>query len=84
MTATGRDPLLLIDPDVDALAWEFLNSQYANDVYAIWPLERRLDGFLRRLGLARVADDGDMYDIILDRVMAYMSVLPRRADREGQ
>jgi len=78
MTAAGHDPLLLIDPEVDALACEFLNSQYANDVYAMWPLDRRLDGFLRSVGLAPVADDGDMYDILLDRVMAYVSVVPRR------
>ena len=63
-------PPLLIDSDVDALAWQFLNSGYADDTYADWPLDRRLDGFLRRQGLVRLTEDGDAYDLILNRVMA--------------
>ena len=77
MTANCDDPPLLTDPDVDALTWQFLNSDYADDVYADWPLDRRLEGFLRRQGLTRIADAGDLYSIILERVMTYISGMPR-------
>jgi hypothetical protein len=38
-----------------------------------WPLEQRLEGFLRHRGMARVADDGDTCSVLLDRVMRYIS-----------
>ena len=77
MTSVGGDPPLVTDPDVDALTWQFLNSDYVDDEYANWPLDRRLDGFLRNRGLGRLADNGDICNIILDRVMTYNSVVPR-------
>jgi hypothetical protein len=77
MASTVGDPPSLTDSDVDALAWQFLNSAYADDTYADWPLDRRLDGFLRRRGLVRLAEDGDAYDLILNRVMAYIGVTSR-------
>nr|WP_245848797.1 hypothetical protein [Mycobacterium palustre] len=64
--------MLLTDADVDSIAWQFLHSAYAEDTYADWPLDRRLDGFLHRQGLARIAEDGDAYDLLLGRVMAYI------------
>lgn len=66
-------PLLLTDTDVDALAREFLVSRYLGPIYADWSPDRRLDTFLRRRGLARVADDGDLAMIVLDRVMVQVS-----------
>ena len=77
MTSGGGDPPLVTDPDLDALTWQFLNSDYVADEYANWPLDRRLDGFLRNRGLGRLADNGDICNIILDRVMTYISVVPR-------
>jgi len=71
------DPPLLTDSDVDALAWQFMDSAYADDTYADWPLDRRLDGFLRQRGLSRIAQDGDAYGLVLSRVMAYISVVSR-------
>ena len=71
------DSLLLTDSDVDALVWQFMNSAYADDTYADWPLERRLDGFLRQRGLSRIAENGDAYVLVLDRVMAYIGVASR-------
>ncbi|OBI62977.1 hypothetical protein [Mycobacterium sp. E796] len=71
-------PLLLTDSDVDALAREFLHSSYHGPIYADWSPDRRLDTFLRRRGLSRVANDGDLSTIVLDRVMANVSVAPRR------
>lgn len=70
--ASTAPRLAMTDADVDALAWQFLNSDYADDVYADWPLDRRLDAFLRRRELGRLVEDGDAYDIVLDRVMAHM------------
>lgn|GEM_PF-1837700 len=77
-TAIGGDRVELTDPDVDALVWQFLNSAYVGDEYACWPLDRRLDGFLRRRGLGRLADDGDSFSIVLHRVIFVISVLPRQ------
>jgi hypothetical protein len=73
----GNPPLLLTDSDVDALAREFLRSSYLGPTYAGWSPDRRLDVFLRRNGLSRVADDGDLSNIVLDRIMTQVSVPPR-------
>jgi len=73
----GNPPLLLTDSDVDALAWEFLRSHYLGPIYASWSPDRRLDTFLRRRGLSRVADDGDLSNIVLDRIMAHVGIVPR-------
>jgi hypothetical protein len=50
MASTLGGPLLLTDADVDALAWQFLNSGYTADTYADWLLDRRLDGGLTPIG----------------------------------
>ena len=79
MSALGANPLfhghghtpLVNDFDVDQFAWQFLQSDYVEDIHANWPLERRLEGFLRNRGLARLADDGNVCTSILDRVMTY-------------
>jgi hypothetical protein len=71
MSAIGNDRPLVTDRDVDQFARQFLHSDYVDDIHANWPLERRLEGFLRNRGLARLADDGDACIIILDRVMTY-------------
>jgi hypothetical protein len=74
MTVMGLNPpLLLTDTDVDALAREFLGSRYLGPIYADWSPDRRLDTFLRRRGLARVADDGDLSMIVLERIMVRVS-----------
>jgi hypothetical protein len=64
---------MLTDTDFDALVWEFLKSDYVSDEYANWPLDRRVEGFLQHRHLDHVADDGDMFKIILDRVMTRIS-----------
>jgi hypothetical protein len=70
-------PLLLTDSDVDDLAKEFLVSRYLGPIYADWSPDRRLDTFLRRRGLSRVADDGDLSMNVLDRIMAHVSAASR-------
>jgi len=73
----GHPPLLLTDSDVDVLAREFLRSRYLGPIYADWSPDRRLDTFLRRRGLSRVADDGDLSMVVLDRIMSQVSVAAR-------
>jgi hypothetical protein len=77
MASTLGDPPSLTNSDVDALTWQFLNSAYADDTYADWPLDRRIEGFLRRRGLAQLAEDGDAQGLILNRAMAYIAVRAR-------
>jgi len=66
----GVNPPLLTDSDLDALASDFLQSNYLGSIYADWSPDRRLDMFLRRRGLARVANDGDLSHNVLERIMA--------------
>jgi hypothetical protein len=67
------------DSDVDALASDFMDSAYADDTYADWPLDRRLDGFLNRRGLSCITENGDAYDLVLDRVMAHIGAMQQPA-----
>jgi hypothetical protein len=76
MIPIGDSPSVT-DTDVHALTWEFVNSGYRGDEYANWPIDRRLDGFLRRRGLSRHADNGDTCNVIIDLVMTYMSAASR-------
>jgi len=72
----------VIDSDVDALALQFLKSDYPDGQRAAEPLNRRLDCFLRRRGLARLADSGDIYNIILGRAVSYLNVLDRQRGQQ--
>jgi hypothetical protein len=76
MQTCDGDPPSLTDSDADTLAWQFLNSDYVGDTYLRSSLDQRLSSFLRRRGLVRVADDGDLFNILLDRVMANISRHP--------
>jgi hypothetical protein len=78
MAPTVGGPLMITDSDVDELAAQFMHSGFAEDTYADWSLEQRLDGFLRHRGLVRLTEDGDAYDLILNRVMAHIGALHRR------
>ena len=69
----ANPPLSLTDSDLDALAAEFVESHYLGPNHADWSPDRRLDTFLRRRGLSRVADDGDLSIIVLHRIMAQVT-----------
>lgn len=58
-------PPFFIDADVETFARDFLHSPYAGPIYAGWPLDRRLHAFLRRQG----SDNGDLCNVVLDRIM---------------
>ncbi len=66
----GMAQALFIDSDVDAFARDFLDSPYAGEIYADWSLDRRLHAFLRRQG----ADNGDLCNVLLARIMGYRGI----------
>jgi hypothetical protein len=72
---------MLTDSDVDALASDFLESRYLGPIYADWSPDRRLDAFLRRRGLSRVADNGDLSNTVLERIMIHVGRASRLARR---
>lgn len=74
MTRIHRDLQQLSGADL--LARQFLASDYASNTYADWTLERRLDGYLRRRGMAYAADDGDICNVLLSHLMAISVVKP--------
>jgi hypothetical protein len=78
MTAVCDDWTQVTDSDVDAIAWQFLNSVHPDGERADEPVNRRLDRSLRHRGLARLAGSGDIYTIILNRVVDYIGVLDRQ------
>ncbi len=81
MAFSPGDWLPLNDSDIDGLAWQFTHSAYADDTYADWPLDRRLDGFLRHRGLFGIAEDGDAFGLVLEHVMACIGALSRSVPR---
>jgi hypothetical protein len=81
MTAVGDNSTNVTDRDVDALAWQFLRSDHPESERADEPLNRRLDCFLRHCGLGRLPGSGDIYNIILNRVVSYISVLDHQQDQ---
>jgi hypothetical protein len=62
-----------VGDEVDAMAWEFLGSRYCGARYANWPIDRRLDAYLRHRGLHRIADNGSRCAELLERVMDNIS-----------
>jgi hypothetical protein len=55
-----------------------LKSPYADSAYIDWTLDRRLEGFLHRCGLDWLAEDGDAYDLVLERVMVHIGNASRQ------
>jgi hypothetical protein len=64
---------------IDTIAWEFLCSVYTGRDYWDWPLERRIETFLRRLQRDDLLRDGVAYNNLVERVMANIA----RARRDG-
>ncbi|GAA2775824.1 hypothetical protein [Mycolicibacterium pallens] len=65
--------------ELDTIAWGFLCSPYTGLTYWDWPLERRLDTYLRHEDRDDILNSGAAYAIVVDRVMANFG----RARRDG-
>ena len=68
MTPTYREELTRAE--LDAIAWRFLRSEFTGQIYADWPLDRRIDAYLLHHGPAELLNDGSAYDALLERIMA--------------
>jgi hypothetical protein len=64
---------------LDAVAWSFLGSDFTDQIYANWTIERRVDAYLRHHGVTGVVTDGGAFNALLERVMANIG----RAHRDG-
>lgn len=65
--------------EIDGIAWQFLCSPFTRRDYWDWPLERRIDAYLRQLKRPDILNNGAAYGALIDRVMANFS----RARRDG-
>ena len=63
--------------DLDRSALEFLGSEFTDPVYCRWTIERRLEVFLRHRGMTELADDGEGFEALLERVMVHFATARR-------
>jgi hypothetical protein len=76
MTPAGRTELT--EQQLDDVAWDFLNSEIRAKTYSIWPIDRRVDAYLRHRGLDSLINDDAAYDALIERVMANIGHALRR------
>src|ERR1700694_3825915 len=67
MTLAGH--VELTEQDLDAIAWKFLGSEFTGELYANWPIDRRVNAYLMHHRLMRVAHDGAACDAFMHRLM---------------
>jgi uncharacterized protein YqjF (DUF2071 family) len=68
MTPTA-DRSELTRSELDTIAWQFLRSEFTDQSYADWPIDRRLDAFLLHYGPTGLLADGTAYNELLEHVM---------------
>jgi hypothetical protein len=56
--------------ELDIIAWRFLRSEFTGQIYADWPIDRRLDAYLLHHGPTELINDGSAYNALLQCVMA--------------
>jgi hypothetical protein len=77
MTLAGH--VELTEQELDAIAGQFLGSEFTGELYANWPIDRRGNAYHMHHRLMHVANDGAACDALLHRVMANIG----RALRHG-
>jgi hypothetical protein len=70
MVMTPTDGIELTRVQLDVIAWKFLRSEFTGQIYAGWPIDRRLDAYLLHHGPTDLLNDGTAYNALLERVMA--------------
>lgn len=76
MSPAGR--MELTPQQLDAIAWDFLRSEFTEPIYAQWPIDRRFDAYLHHQGRDDLVNDGAAYDALLQRVMVNIGPAVRR------
>jgi hypothetical protein len=79
MAMMPTDRTELTREELDLIAWRFLRSEFTEQIYADWPIDRRIDAFLLHYGPTELINDGSAYNALLERVMANIG----RAVRNG-
>lgn len=74
MMGSSTARISLTRRQLDNVAWQFLRSEFTEDIYAHWPIDRRLEVFLLHRGYRQLHDDGSACSALLDRVMANLPV----------
>jgi hypothetical protein len=67
---TSTDHTEVTQQQLNTIAWEFLRSEFTGQIYADWPIDRRIDAFLLHRGQTDLLNDGTAYNALMDRVMA--------------
>lgn len=82
MSPAGRRQLT--PQQLDAIAWDFLRSEFTEPIYAEWSIDRRFDAYLHHQGRDDLVNDGAAYDALLQQVMANIGPAVRRGLLDSQ
>jgi hypothetical protein len=56
--------------ELEVIAWRFLRSEFTEQSYSDWPIDKRVDAFLLHYGPIELMNDGSAYNALLERIMA--------------